>query len=122
MILSNQKHCLHSTGSLNTGVSDFHLLVHTILKCTYTRLKPKKIVHRKFSQIDFETDLKVELDNFDIYSNDYDIFETIFERVLDKHAPEKNKLIRGNEKSHMTGELKKAIMKRSNLWNKFQKS
>ena len=54
--------------------------------------------------------------------NDYDIFEDIFERVLDKHAPKKNKLNRGNEKPHMTGELKKAIMKRSNLWNKFQKS
>ena len=70
---------------------------------------------RKFSQIDFETDLKVELDNFDISLNDYDIFEDIFERVLDKHAPKKSKLIRGNEKPHMTGELKKAIMKRSNL-------
>ena len=103
---------------LNTGISDFHLLVHTILKSTYTRLKPKKIVHRclrKISQIDFETDLKVELDNFDINLNDYDIFETIFERVLDKHAPKKSKLNRGNEKPHMTGELKKAVMKRSNL-------
>ena len=72
----------------------------------------------KFSQIDFETDLKVELDNFDINLNDYDIFE----HVLDKHAPKKSKLIRGNEKPHMTGELKKAIMRRSNLWNKFQKT
>ena len=66
MILSNQKHCLHSTGSLSTGASGFHLLVHTILKSTYTRLNPKKIVLRclrKFSQRYFETDLKVELDN-----------------------------------------------------------
>ena len=37
---------------------------------------------QKNSQIDFETDLKVELDNFDINLNDYDIFEDIFERVL----------------------------------------
>ena len=57
----------------------------------------------KFSQIDFETDLKVELDNFDINLNDYDIFE----HVLDKHAPKKSKLIRGNEKPHMTGELRR---------------
>ena len=66
LILSNQKHYLHSTGSLSTGASGFHLLVHTILKSTYTRLKPKKIVHRclrKFSQRYFEIDLKVELDN-----------------------------------------------------------
>ena len=100
----------------------FTSLVHTILRSTYTRLKPKKIVHRcfrKFSEIDFETDLQVELDNFDIDLND-DIFEDIFERVLDKHAPKKNKLIRDNEKPHMTGELKKTIMRRSNLWNKFQ--
>ena len=42
--------------------------------------------------------------------------------MLDKHAPKKSKSIRGNEKPHMTGELKKAIMRRSNLWNKFQKT
>lgn len=89
-----------------------------MLKSIYTRLKPKEIVcrcFRNFSQVDFESDLNVVFDNFGIDLNDNDTYETIFERVLDKHTPKKRKLIRGNEKLHMTGELKRAIMKRSNL-------
>jgi len=34
----------------------------------------------------------------------------------------KSKLVRGNEKPHMNRGLKKAIMKRSRLWNKYSKS
>ena len=44
LIMSNQKHGLHSTGCLNTGISDFHLLIYTMLKSTYTRIKPKNCI------------------------------------------------------------------------------
>ena len=125
LIMSNQKHGLHSTGCLNTGISDFHLLIYTMLKSTYTRIKPKNIVYRcfrNFSELNFQNELAIETRNFDRDISDYDVFETIFESVLDKHAPKKSKLVRGNEKPHMNKELKRAIMKRSQLWNKFQKT
>ena len=54
---------------------------------------------QKISKIYFESELIFELNKFDRNISDYDVFETIFERVLDKHAPKKSKLVRGNDKS-----------------------
>ena len=48
----------------------------------------------------------------------YDIFISIFRRVLDKHAPLITKKLRGNQAKFMTKELRKAIMDRSRLKNK----
>ena len=45
-------------------------------------------------------------------------YET-FEEVLNKHAPLKKKFIRANNASYMTKNLRKAIMKRSKLENKY---
>ena len=50
-----------------------------------------------------------------------EIFENIFLQVLEKYAPRKRKIIRGNECPFMNKTLKKAIMKRSRLKNKYLK-
>ena len=42
-------------------------------------------------------------------------------KLIDKHAPLKNKKIRGNSKPFVTKELRSAIMKRSRLRNKYNK-
>ena len=39
----------------------------------------------------------------------------IFEQILNLHAPIKERLIRGNNKPHVTKRLRKAIMKRSQM-------
>jgi len=44
-----------------------------------------------------------------------EIIQKTVSKVLDKHAPLKKKIIRGNEKLHMNKALKKVIMKRSRL-------
>ena len=41
--------------------------------------------------------------------------------VLNKHAPRKKKIVRGNQVPFMTKDLSKEIMKRSRLCNKFLK-
>ena len=41
---------------------------------------------------------------------------------MNKHAPKKRKWVRGNHKSHINKELRKAIMKRSRLKNKANKT
>ena len=48
----------------------------------------------------------------------YGIFEKTFENVLNAHAPKKTKFLRGNQKPHVDKNLRKAIMKRSQLKNK----
>ena len=43
-------------------------------------------------------------------------------RVLNSHAPKKVKVLRGNRKPHLNKKLRKAIMERSKLKNKANKS
>ena len=49
----------------------------------------------------------------------YETFEEEFLQVLNNHAPLKKKFIRANHAPYMTKNLRKAIMKRSQLENKY---
>ena len=49
-------------------------------------------------------------------------FEKNFVSILDKHAPKKTKILRGNQKPHFNKNLRKQIMIRSRLKNKANKS
>ena len=49
----------------------------------------------------------------------YEIFERIFVRLLDIHAPLKEKYVRANDASFMNKTLSKAFMTRPRLRNKF---
>ena len=49
-------------------------------------------------------------------------FENNFVNVLNQQAPKKSKVFRGNQKSHLNRSLRAAIMKRSPLRNKANKS
>jgi len=123
LILSNQKFLIKHTDSVDTGISDFHHMVYAILKSKYSRLPPKKVHYRtfkKFSEESFLKELSQTLSATNIVK--YELFESLFESVLDKHAPQKTKLVRGNEKPHMNKILRKAIMKRSYLRNAHLKS
>ena len=55
-------------------------------------------------------------------SYEYCTFEKSFEEVLDKHAPKKRKILRGNHKPHVHKTLHSAIMKYSQLKIKAMKS
>ena len=54
-------------------------------------------------------------------TRDYESFENAFLGVLNTHAPLKKKVIRANQKPYVTKNLRKAIMQRSYLENKFYK-
>ena len=48
-------------------------------------------------------------------------FCKICTEILNKHAPRKRKTIKGNQSPFINKEISKAIMKRTELWNKFLK-
>ena len=52
----------------------------------------------------------------------YESFENVFVTVLDRHAPRKAKILRGNQKPHVDQILRKAIMESSMLKSKANKS
>ena len=49
----------------------------------------------------------------------YSKFEQIFLQALNKHDPPKKKVLRANDKPYMTKIVRKAIMSRSGLENKY---
>ena len=56
------------------------------------------------------------------YSNDmYSAFSDVFRSVLDRHAPLKRKMIRGNQGPFMTKHLSKNAKNTCNNLNKFDK-
>ena len=52
--------------------------------------------------------------------NMYKSFSNTFKATVNKHAPLKEKIVRGNNVPFMTKELRKAIMNRSRLKKKYQ--
>ena len=95
--------------SFETGVSDHHHMICTMLRTTHTPLPPKKISSRSFRSFDaeaFKVDLRDALQ--EMGACDLSSFQVCFESVLDKHAPLKTKVLRGNHKPRVSKALRKA--------------
>ena len=122
LLLTNSPSSFQSTTTVATGLSDFHRMVVTVMKTTFPKAEPKIIYYRdykKFNLQDFRRELRNELRKTVVLG--YAHFEHIFLTVLEKHAPMKQRTVRANEKPFMTKVLRKAIMRRSFLKNKYQK-
>ena len=118
LILTNRKYCFKHTSTFETGLSDHHHLIYSMLKTTFKKEEPKQFIYRDYKNFDkenFYTDLESQLSNC---SQKYEHFENTFVEVLNAHAPKKTKILRGNQKPHVDKNLRKAIMKRSKLKNK----
>jgi exonuclease III len=123
LFLTNTPLSFQHTATIATGLSDFHKMVVTVMKTTCPKAEPKIIYYRDYKKFDldaFRKELRTELKNAAIAG--YAHFELIFLQVLEKHAPVKKKVIRGNDKPFMNKTLRKAIMRRSALKNKYFKS
>ena len=101
-------------------------MVVTFLRASFKRIPSKNVVYRDykhFNQNEFFHDLGLEMNKGKFYKSDkpYDDFSNLFKTITDKHAPIKQKNARGNNLSFMTKELRKIIMDRSRLPNKYLK-
>ena len=122
IILTNRSHNFLGTSTVETGLSDFHKMTITVLKTHFVKQEPKIITYRdykSFDQPNFRTELNRELSKFNFH--DMVNFKRIFLQLLNKHAPEKKKYVRANNKEFVNKELRKAIMLRSKLRNNFLK-
>ena len=121
-ILTKKKNLFKLSNTFETGISDHHKLVSTMLKSGRFKGTPKMKIYRsykKFELEDFNRILKDKIENLTNHS--YAEFEKVFLKELNKHSPLKKKLLRHNNNAFMTKELRKEIMLRSNLKNKFDK-
>ena len=116
LMLTNMKHSFCASQSSETRFSDCHHLIHTVFKTQFTKLQPKRIRFRdykKFSESQFLSELTGE----SVVTNPEDLteFENVFVETFNKHAPHKTVRGRGNNKPHVTKELRKAMMLRTRL-------
>ena len=97
-------------------------MVATVLRKTFQWAQPKVVSYRDYKNFDNEL-FKSSLQNAlnEISRHDYIKFKVVLLETLNKHAPVKQKTIRGNHASYMTKGLRKAIMRRSELETKYHK-
>ena len=113
-MLTNGKHSFFGSQTFEAGFSDFHHMIYTVLKTTYTKLPPKIIQYRDYSKFS-ETDFLMDLSNAlcSMIPENYNDFKGQVEKLLDKHTPYKEATIRGNNKPHVSKEMRKEIMCRT---------
>ena len=109
------------TNSFETGLSDHHHMIYTILKIKFEKFKSKKSTYRNFKQYDSD-EFKLDIFNSMSAMRTHEAFKNNFVLILDKHAPKKTKNLRGNQKPHFNKNLRKQIMIKSCLKNKANKS
>ena len=94
----------------------------TVLKTTFSKNKPREIVHRNykyFNSQNFNDEVKFifSRENIDSCSR----LNQTFLDVLNKHAPLKKKRLRANHASYVFKSMQKPIMKRSYVENVYCK-
>ena len=125
-MLTNRPRSFQKTSTVVTGLSDCHKMIVTSLKSHYKKLPPKTVVYRKYKNFNpdcFLRDLDQEMIKGHFYQsqNQYNSFTETFRKIVDRHAPLKKRKVRGNQAPFMTKELRKAIMNRSRIKNKYLK-
>ena len=126
IMLTNKPRSFYNTSAVTTGLSDYHKLILSCLRAHFKRLPPKKIIYRDYKMFDeakFLHDLDQEMIKGSFYQHEeaFAVFSSVFRDVVDRHAPLKQKMVRGNNAPFMTKQLNKAIMDRSRMKNRYLK-
>ena len=122
LIVTNKPKSFQFSNVYETGCSDHHLLIYTMMKLKFKKLPPQKIIYRnysKFNSNDFVNDIERKIPQDE---NNLTRLNGNLEDIMNKHAPLKTKFIRENNQAHVSKELRKEIMTRSRLKNKYNKS
>ena len=96
------------------------------MKATFEKLQPRVVNcgdYKYFENCRFRADLLSELSRANIKENEEGLsdFLNACKRILDPHAPRKQKYARGNHMVFMKRALSKKIMTRTRLRNNFLK-
>ena len=87
LIFTYRRFSFKNTNTFETGLSDHHHMIYTMLKSTFEKAEPIKLTYRDYKNFSFDrfkTDLKNALKSC---SNSYDSFEQCFSSKLNEYAP-----------------------------------
>ena len=124
LILTNRKSSLKNTTTFETGLSDFHTMILTVLKGGFIKRGPRIVQYRDYTMFrtkNFTNDIANTINDLSGKVN-FDCINTNLTKILHQHAPIKKKYTRANDGPFMTKEQRKAIMHRSKLKNKYNKN
>ena len=120
LILTNRVSSFQNTDAIETGLSDFHCMIVTVLKGGFVKRGPKLINYRDYRN--FRNDVCIGLSkHIPVDSMSYDTFDSVVKQVLNEHAPIKKKYVRANDGPFVTKAFRKAVMLRTKLRNKYNK-
>ena len=124
LFLTNKPKSSFKTYTTDTSLNDYHKLISTFFKSKVPKLKPKVIFYRNYKKFDEKSFLHyLQNKNFSMSSNDPNVnYKSITENFLeaiDKHAPSKKKLVRGNQAPFLNRNFQKGIYTRTRLKNKY---
>ena len=89
LILTNRKYSFKNTNTFETGLSDHHHMIYTMLKSTFEKAETIKLTHRDYKNFSFDR-FKADLENaLKSCPNSYDSFEQCFSSKLNEYAPKK---------------------------------
>ena len=124
LILTSDTRKLSNVKTIETGLSDFHAMVATVLRGSFRKKGPRIVTYRDYNRFDnvtFREKVAEEFNSNPLTMQDFNSFNSMIKCILDKEAPLKKKYLRANDGPFMTRELRKAIMKRTRLKNSFNK-
>ena len=124
LIITDKPGSFQHTNVFETGISDHHKLVTTVLKAKFTKASPKYVHYcnyKNFNEQDFKLELRGKLE-VDVIDASYETFHNVYLNVLKENTPIKTKVIRGNQASYITKAYREAVMKRSELKTKYLKN
>ena len=110
LFLTNKSLSFQKTHVTETGLSDYHKLISTFFKSHFIRVRPKVITDRNYKKFDenvFLNDLKkleIKLDE-ENSERSYSLISNKLLEVVNKHAPLKKKVLRGNPSPFVTKEF-----------------
>ena len=117
-MLTNSIWSFQNSCTIETGLSNFHKMIVSVLKIYFQKREAKFIYfrdYRNFSKEDFRQqvlkDILKATQHCDIVS--YESFLSICQRALDSRASKKPKYVRSNHSPFINKTILKAIMDRS---------
>ena len=88
LVLTNKPESFLKAKTVETGLSDFHKIVASVLKTSFKKQRPNIVTYRDYKRFDNEKFRKSLITYFSTGKNiSYDAFENLVLQTLDKMAP-----------------------------------
>ena len=101
LILANRTHSFKHTSSIETGLSDHHHLISSMMKTTFEIEESKVLVYQDYKNFSFNSFKSELLPKFHHNNVTFTFFENNFVNMSNQQAPKKSKTFRGNQKPHL---------------------